>query len=299
MASRPTLSPHPSRPERLQGGTLYLVSTPIGNLEDITLRALRILKEASLIAAEDTRRTAKLLHRHGIETPTTSFHDHSPKEKASRLLSALGDGDSIALVTDAGTPSFSDPGGQLVKSALARGIKVQAIPGASAILVALAMSGFSFGSFTFLGFPPSRSNARLNWFNDLLSERRTLVLFEAPHRLHSSLADMRSVLGDRTISLCREMTKLHEDLVEGPISLVSSTLEEPRGEFTIIVWPSQKSEIRTLPLPSERDLWNEFCLLTKASRSNRRAVIKLLAEKYGLTAREIYATVERGKESSS
>ena len=301
VASRPhpTLSPDRPHPEGSQGGTLYLVATPIGNLEDVTLRALRILKEVTLIAAEDTRRSAKLLRHYGIETPTTSFHKYNEKEKGAGLLARLEHGESLALVTDAGTPLMSDPGSQLVQDALAAGLAVQAIPGPSAILTALVMSGFASHSFTFLGFPPSRSNNRKTWLNDRIKESHPLVLFEAPHRVRATLTDIRAVLGERKISVCREMTKVYEDLVEGPISEVLESLSEPRGEFTLIIWPSKETTLSNVPLPASKDLWSEFCRLSKLPGSTRRATVKLLAEKYGLTAREAYAAVERGKDSSS
>ena len=209
---------------------LYLIATPIGNLEDVTLRALRLLREVTLIAAEDTRHTAKLLRHYGIQTPTTSFHEHNEKKKGPQLIARLKQGDTLALVTDAGTPLLSDPGGRLVKDALSHGITVHAIPGPSAILTALVMSGFTDTSFTYAGFPPSRASARQSWLFDLSCEPRPLVLFEAPHRIRAMLRDMLEVLGDREVALCREMTKLHEELVTRGQDLFQVFL-------TVFLWP--------------------------------------------------------------
>ena len=273
------------------------MATPIGNLEDLTLRALRLLREVTLIAAEDTRRTAKLLHHYGIETPTTSFHEHNEKKKGPQLIAKLQRGDTLALVTDAGTPLLSDPGGRLVKEALSHGIEVHAIPGPSAILTALVMSGFTDNSFTFAGFPPNRSNARKHWLFALSKEARPLVLFEAPHRIRHMLQDMLEILGDREVALCREMTKIHEELVQGPISGVLERLSEAHGEFTVIVSPPPKPAQEQILVPKVQDIWNEFCRLTKCGGVDRRSAIKQLAVRYGLTTREAYAAVERGKPS--
>ena len=180
----------------LPAGALYLVSTPIGNLEDITLRALRVLAEVTLVAAEDTRRTARLFSHYGIHTTTTSFHAHNEVRKGPQLLRRLARGDSVALVADAGTPLLSDPGARLVRDALAAGVKVHAVPGPSAALTGLVMSGLGGGAFTVAGFPPARSNDRKRWLESLAPEPRPLVVFEAPHRLRAALADMATVLGD-------------------------------------------------------------------------------------------------------
>ena len=297
--SRSTRSPGQPSPEGSGTGTLYLVATPIGNLEDVTLRALRILKEAILIAAEDTRRTGKLLRHYSIATPTTSFHQHNEIKKGDHLLARLRQGDSVALVTDAGTPLLSDPGSQLVQDALAEGVSVQAIPGPSAILTALVMAGFSDKSFTFTGFPPSRSNARLTWLTDLAKETRPLVVFEAPHRIKATLRDMLVVMGDRRVSICREMTKIHEELVTGSISDVAKRLTRDRGEFTIIVSPPDNPAETSDPVPKDEDLWHEFCHLTKDGGCGRRDAVRQLAKKYRLTTREAYAAMERGKEQGS
>jgi 16S rRNA (cytidine1402-2'-O)-methyltransferase len=220
-------------------GILYLVATPIGNLEDVTLRALRILKEVAVIAAEDTRRTAHLLARYNITTPTLSLHAHNERQRTGRLIARLEAGESIAVVSDAGTPGVSDPGLELVRAAIDADITVQAIPGPSAVLAALVSSGIPFDSFTFAGFPPSRSKARDKWLLRLHDEPRPVVIFEAPHRFGATLAAMRQLLGDRQIIVGRELTKAHEKLVRGQISEVIEHLPEPRGELTIVIAPAE------------------------------------------------------------
>ena len=191
-------------------GTLYLVATPIGNLEDITLRALRILGEVQLIAAEDTRRTARLLQHYGISTRTTSLHDHNERQKTSTLLARLLAGDSVALLSDAGTPVVSDPGLLLVRQSLEAGIPVVALPGPSALTAALVSSGAPANSFTFVGFPPRKLNDRKRWCEALADKPRTLIFFESPHRLVTTLKLMMEFWGDRTVALCRELTKMHD-----------------------------------------------------------------------------------------
>jgi 16S rRNA (cytidine1402-2'-O)-methyltransferase len=277
-------------------GTLYLVSTPIGNLEDITLRALRVLREASLIAAEDTRRTARLLHHYQIVTGTTSFHAHNEREKAPALLKRLDAGETVALVTDAGTPVLSDPGQQLVRAALARGIRVEAIPGPSAILAALVAAGVGSEGFGFLGFPPAKSEARKRWFGSNAHSTLPLVLFEAPHRLLASLRDAEATLGDREMVACRELTKVHEELVRGSISSVIAHFEaqEPRGEFTLILEPAAADSSEPVPL-SDDEAWSQFGHMIENGLSRREAVAAL-ARQTQRPAREVYACVERGKE---
>mgnify|MGYP000509991536 FL=1 len=219
-------------------GTLNLVATPIGNLEDITLRAVRILGEVQLIAAEDTRRTARLLRHYGITTRTTSLHEHNERQKTATLVARLLAGDSIALLSDAGTPIVSDPGLLLVRQSLDAGIPVVALPGPSAVTAALISSGAPANSFTFVGFPPRRLNARKRWCEALANEPTTLIFFESPHRLITTLKLMMVCWGDRTVALCREMTKIHEELVVRPISDLIDVIGTPRGEYTGVVWPS-------------------------------------------------------------
>ncbi len=275
-------------------GTLYLVATPIGNLRDITLRALDVLKAVSLVAAEDTRRTAKLLAHYGIRTRTLSFHSHNEAQRAPSVLERLRAGESVALVTDAGTPLVSDPGGRLVRTALAAGVAVEPIPGASALLAALAMSGVEADEFTFVGFPPPRSNSRIRWLKNLSAEPRPLILFEAPHRIRRTLGDMTDVFGDIEVSVCREITKLHEELVKGPISSVLRSLPEPKGEFTLVIQAPLASSQAPTEMPSDNDIAEEFCRIAE-NYSSRRSAIKYMAGKYGLKTSAVYLIVEGAK----
>ena len=199
-------------------GTLFVVATPIGNLEDITLRALRVLREVSVIAAEDTRRTGHLLARYAIETQTTSLHEHNESRKAPALVAQLLAGRSVALVSDAGTPTISDPGQQLIREAIAAGVRVEPVPGPNAAIATLAVSGFGVDEFTFLGFPPVRSKDRKLWFARAASARGLVIFYEAPHRIRRTLEELLSIIGDVSIAVGRELTKKHEELVRGPIS---------------------------------------------------------------------------------
>ncbi len=279
-------------------GTLFIVATPIGNLEDVTYRALRVLREAALIAAEDTRRTAKLLSHFDIHTPTTSFYEHNEREKLPRLIERLSAGDSVALVSDAGTPGISDPGYRLVTAAAAAGIRVAAGPGASAVLTALVASGLPTHAFTFAGFPPARSQARDRWLEALSGRPETLVFFEAPHRVRATLEAALRILGDRPAVLCRELTKVHENLVRGPISSVLASLDEPRGEFTIVFGPEEAvDEVESAGMPDDAKLLDEFYHLTESDQVNRRDAVSRLAARYRLPSREVYAAIERAKKS--
>ena len=271
-------------------GILYLIATPIGNLEDITFRAIRLLGNVSLIAAEDTRRTAKLLNRYKIVTPTISLHEHNEKQRTPSLIKRLEAGQSIALVTDAGTPLLSDPGLHLVRTAVERGLPIDPVPGASAILAALAVSGLVKNQFTFLGFPPNRSSARKKWLRTLTSETRPLIIFEAPHRLLGSLQDMAEVLGNRQVTVCREMTKAHQELVNGPILSVIEQLGRPRGEFTIVIAPSNEP----MPAVKNKNVLDYFGQIAY-SRSSKREAIKEVAKKYGLKPGAIYKILEENK----
>src|SRR5438874_5290654 len=216
-------------------GTLFVVATPIGNLEDITLRALRVLREVDVIAAEDTRRTSHLLARHAIATPTTSLHEHNEASKSAPLVARLVRGESIALVSDAGTPTVSDPGGRFIRAAIGGGIRVEPIPGPSAVLALLAAAGLPTDSFFFAGFPPARSKDRRPWLDHLRVVAGTVVFFEAPHRFRRTLTDLSEVFGNCEVVVGRELTKVHEELVKGPISDALRRFTEPRGEFTVIL----------------------------------------------------------------
>jgi 16S rRNA (cytidine1402-2'-O)-methyltransferase len=217
-------------------GTLYIVPTPIGNLEDITLRALRTLREVSLIAAEDTRQTRILLDRYEIQTRLTSYHEHNKLFKLEALFDALATGD-VALVSDAGTPGISDPGYELIREAVARGVLVVPLPGASAVITALVASGLPTDGFVFLGFLPRKPQALARFLSGIREERRTLIAYESPNRLVESLQAVQAALGDRPVAVARELTKLHEEIFRGPVSgaLARFTATEPRGEIVLVI----------------------------------------------------------------
>jgi len=213
---------------------LYVIATPIGNLEDISLRALRILQEVKLIAAEDTRTTRHLLSAHDIKTPLTSYHEHSKRGKLDYLLNYL-EREDLALVSEAGTPGLSDPGYDLIVAAIERGISVVPIPGASAIITALAVSGLPTDQFLYVGFMPRRKGQRQRVLSSIVEESRTIVAFETPHRLNGALEDIEEILGNRRISVCRELTKVHEEIFRGRVRQAREYFVEPRGEFTLVV----------------------------------------------------------------
>ena len=220
-------------------GTLYVVATPLGNLEDITLRALRVLKEVDLVAAEDTRRTRKLLVHYGIGTPLTSYYDQIERRKAPQLVATLLAGQTLALVSDAGTPGIADPGYHLVRAAIVAGIRVEAVPGPSAIAAALSVAGLPTDRFVFEGFVPSKAVARQTFFAKLADEARTIVVYEAARRLMGMLLIVREVLGDREVAVVRELTKVFEEVRRGPVSRVLEGLaahpEALRGEVTVVI----------------------------------------------------------------
>jgi 16S rRNA (cytidine1402-2'-O)-methyltransferase len=278
-------------------GTLFLVATPIGNMEDLTFRALRVLREADLIAAEDTRHTSKLLNHYDIRTPTTSLHDHNESARIPGLLARLAAGERVALVSDAGTPSVSDPGFRLVRAAIDAGIRVEAVPGASAVLAGLACSGLPTDAFVFVGFPPPKARAREAWYEALREESRTIVFFEAPHRIRESLASAASVLGDRHVVLARELTKLHEELVRGPISAVLAGLHEPRGEFTVVL-----SGLPPDAITGDEPQHDDNTVVTAFERASvpgvsRRQALTTVARELKMRPREVYAAIERGRRS--
>ena len=225
---------------------LYVVATPIGNLEDLSFRALRILREADLIAAEDTRRTAKLLAHYEIQRPLISLREHNEVRETPRLIGRLKRGESIALVSDAGTPGISDPGTNLVRLAHQEGIKVVPIPGPNAVAAALSVSGFPADQFVFAGFPPRAGQARQAWFEALRDDERTTVFFEAPHRIERTLAELRIYLVERQIMTARELTKVNEDLVVSP-NIVAPI--KAIGEFTVVVGPHQPAKQESIDEP--------------------------------------------------
>jgi 16S rRNA (cytidine1402-2'-O)-methyltransferase len=230
-----------SRKQVSPSGSIYVVSTPIGNLEDITLRALRILKEVSLIAAESRSRTRKLCTHYGIKTPVTTYNAHNQHYKGRELIEKANSGLDIALVSDAGTPGLSDPGSRLIREAIQAGIPLVPVPGVSAPLTALSISGLPTDRFVFVGFLPNKQGRRRRELEGLRQEPRTMIFFESPHRLIKMLSDVFEILGDREIALAKEMTKVYEDVGRGPISRILSLLKdtEIRGEYTIIVQGSR------------------------------------------------------------
>jgi 16S rRNA (cytidine1402-2'-O)-methyltransferase len=278
-------------------GTLFVVATPIGNLEDITVRALRILREVALIAAEDTRRTAHLLARHAITTPTTSLHEHNEATKSRSLVARLERGENIALVSDAGTPTVSDPGSQLIRDAIGAGIRVEAIPGPSAVLTILAASGLPTDSFSFVGFPPTRAKDRSKWFAHVKALGGTVVFFEAPHRIRDTLGELQRVAGDCPVVLGRELTKVHEEFVRGPISLVLNSLEHDRGEFTVAVFIGRTTDNVQSPRPSDADIVSEIGEMTAIEGVTKRKAINAVARRHGLAPNAVYDIVEATRKS--
>jgi 16S rRNA (cytidine1402-2'-O)-methyltransferase len=274
---------------------LYLVSTPIGNLEDITLRALRVLKEVDLIACEDTRRTRRLLGAFGISKPTISYHEHNETRRAAELAERLARGESIALVTDAGTPGISDPAYRIVVAAVERGVAVTPVPGATAIIAGLVASGLPTDSFLFAGFLPARKQARRARLDELKPERATLVFYEAPHRIRESLLDVLEVLGDRRAAVARELTKLHEQFIRGAVSEIIAHFEanEPRGEMTLVIAGSREDNLGTVESIS---ITEEVELLARERGLSRSDAIKQAARSRGLSKREAYQLLLDEKE---
>jgi len=213
---------------------LYVVATPIGNLEDISLRALRVLREVGLIAAEDTRKTRRLLNAYNIETPLTSYHEHTKRAKLDHLLGYV-EKEDLALVSEAGMPGLSDPGYDLIVAAVERGVSVVPIPGASAAITALVVSGLPTDQYVYVGFLPRRKGQRQRLLSSITDESRTIVAFETPHRLKGALGDILEILGDRRISVGRELTKVHEEIFRGRVSQAGEHFVEPRGEFSLVI----------------------------------------------------------------
>src|SRR5215471_7049632 len=276
-------------------GTLYVVATPIGNLEDITVRALRVLREVAIIAAEDTRRTAHLLTRYGITTPTTSLHEHNEARKAPSLIARLQAGDSIAVVSDAGTPLISDPGRQLIRMAIDADIRIEPIPGASAVIAALAASGFQTHPFLFLGFPPAKGKDRKQWLAVLSATHVTVVFFESPHRIRRTLAEIADAVGDVPAVVARELTKIHESLVRGPISHLASDVSLETGELTVVLDLGQLAESELHAGPSTGDLVAELGQLTDSGQITTRRAVRQLARKHGRRPNEVYELIERAR----
>ena len=273
-------------------GTLYLVATPIGNLADITHRALQVLKDVDLIACEDTRHTHKLLQHYGITTKTISYHEHNEQQRAAELIELLKQGGDIAVVSDAGTPSISDPGFRLVRAAIDSEVAVVPVPGPSALISALIAAGLPTDEFFFAGFLPAKSNARRARLNELRSVPGTLIFYEAPHRLAPALKDAHEVLGEREAVVARELTKLYEEIRRGRLSELATHYandENPRGEIVVLIdrnvigEPTTSSTVATLVAQFEQDGLDHRAALKKAARelglSRAEAYRKLLAER--------------------
>lgn len=264
-------------------GHLYIVSTSIGNLEDVTLRALRVLKEADFIAAEDTRHSSKLLNHYGIRKPLISYWSQKEKVRAEEIIEKLRSGLSVALISDAGTPGISDPGAVLIKRAIDEGINVIPIPGPSAAIAALSASGLSTEEFTFIGFLPPKAAQRQKRLKELALEPRTLIFYEAPHRVLDTLSDMKEIFVGRNAVLAKEITKMYEEILRGTISEILDMLETRTiaGEYVIIVEGKSKEAV------SIEEALEEIKSLTKRGKGRKEAV-KIVAEQYGLSKKELY-----------
>ena len=276
-------------------GSLYLVATPIGNLEDITLRALRILRdEVQIIACEDTRQTQKLLTHFDIRKPLISYHEHNETAQTEHILRALFRGESVALVSNAGTPLVSDPGYRVVTAAIANGHPVIPIPGASAVLAALGGSGLPTDTFRFIGFLPPKSGSRRKALEALATDPSTVIAYESPHRILESLQDMSQILGERPIVLARELTKIHEEFLRGTADSIRRELERrgtPKGEISLVIGKAtEKPEITDVKAEVER--------LTDELSLDRMEAIKLVAKQLGLPKQEVYRRVVAAGNSS-
>ena len=277
-------------------GTLYVVATPIGNLEDITLRALKVLKAVQLVAAEDTRRTGILLRHFDIAVPIISVHEHNERTRVEKIVSRLAKGQSVALVTDAGTPGVSDPGAALVAAIRAAGFRIEPIPGASAVAAAISAAGINSDGFTFLGFPPVRGKDRKMWFSSVIeaTKSRAVVFFEAPHKLRKTLEDL-SLLVKSQIFVARELTKVHEELIWASPNDLIKRFDNPHGEFTLIVPPQEGSENST-QLLTDSQIVDTVGQITKTEQTKSlREAARLAGERLGMSARDVYAALERVK----
>jgi 16S rRNA (cytidine1402-2'-O)-methyltransferase len=272
-------------------GKLYLCATPIGNLEDITFRVIRTLKEVDLIAAEDTRHSKKLLNHYEIKTPMTSYHEHNKVEKAKELVRQMLAGKNLALITDAGTPAISDPGEELVKQAYDAGIEVTSLPGPCALITGLTLSGLSARRFSFEGFLPSDKKERLRILEELVNETRTLIFYEAPHRLRRTLNELNEVLGDRTITLVREITKIHETVLRTSLGKTNDIFinSEPKGEYVILIEGKSYRDIEA----EKQSLWEEKTILEHMDiylrqGQDKKEAMKLVAKDRGISKRDVY-----------
>lgn len=269
-------------------GTLYIIATPIGNLEDITLRALRVLKEADLIACEDTRHTRKLLAHYQISRPTVSYHQHNERERAAELINKLEAGLNIALVSDAGTPLISDPGSHIVGEAIDRQIPVIPLPGPSALMTALSAAGLPTGEFAFVGFLPSRGSARRARLKELAAVRSTIIFYEAPHRIKATIEDAREAFGDRECVVARELTKLHEQFIRGRLSEIAMPEGSARGEIVLLVGPPREGPANQTETQATRSIVEEVEQLMDTEGLDQKSALKRVARERGVGKSEAY-----------
>ncbi len=278
-------------------GKLYICATPIGNLEDITLRVIRTLKEVDLIAAEDTRHSRKLLNHYEINTPVTSYHEHNKTEKARYLVEQLLSGKDIALITDAGTPAISDPGEDLVKMAYKAGIEVTSLPGPCALITGLTLSGLSTRRFTFEAFLPADKKERQRIIGELVNDTRTIILYEAPHRLLKTLKELYEAMGNRQVAVIKELTKIHETVLRTRLSdaIAIYEREEPKGEYLIIIEGKSIEEIEE----DKQNLWGEKTIFEHMKMYtdqgfDKKDAMKMVAKDRGISKREVYKAVIDG-----
>jgi 16S rRNA (cytidine1402-2'-O)-methyltransferase len=272
-------------------GTLYIVATPLGNLEDITLRAIRVLREVSVIACEDTRRTVKILNRYEVRTPLFIFHEYNKVRAGASILRRLRDGESVALVSDAGTPAISDPGYELVREAIGGGVPIEVVPGPSALIAALVVSGLPTDHFTFEGFLPARREKRRKAMQNLATEKRTMIFYESPQRLTSFLREAAEIFGERRACVVRELTKIHEEILRGTLPELDAEIsrrESVLGEITIVIGGGEK----TVELSVEEIV---KAALEDASGSSRD-LSREIAERTGLSRKEVYAEILRQRQ---
>jgi len=288
--AEPSIAPQPLISDtEIMSGILYIVATPIGNLEDLTLRALRILKEVDLVACEDTRQTAKLLAHYQIRQSTTSYHEHNENQKAQRLLSLLQEGKNIALVSDAGTPCISDPGYRIVHLAREQGFIVTPIPGPCSFIAALSASGRPSDSFTFLGFLPAKAHARRVLLESFRDEPRTLIFFESPNRLLDTLEELNGLMGNRPLTVAREVTKLYEELFSGAAreALIHFSSAPVRGELILILEKPQKVSLDLASL-DRMELRNQLQKIVEIEGVSKNDALKQLAKKLACSKRDLY-----------